>query len=405
MSLPPDIKIPGPNLGETLGMAAGTGLKGLLSNFLEERKQKKAQEKKQKQIQSFLASPEAKSLSDVEKSVFTGLGKGIYGETLAGKLFEELRKEKQDQDFFNMMKGVSGEQNIDTQQPDENIPSETAQKKTGLNKQQLMMLSAHPNPRYSKFAETQLADIREKERNEYNAIRDETARKQWAHTQTSKFGEQISDSSERAKELIDATNQIEEALAKGTTGKKARNLAVAYLTKRQSPFASLFITPDMQKILSGAKVLLGGGLKEIVGARPTEREFFWINTILPDILKDLATNEESIRYFKYIAKYNLKRQEVYDEIINENEGYRPLNIQAEVNKRLKPDLDKLIDEGYKISEAAKNAVEKEQVGPTALKKVKQGTTLTKETAQNILNKAGGDKSKARKLAKQLGYEF
>lgn len=40
-----------------------------------------------------------------------------------------------------------------------------------------------------------------------------------------------------------------------------------------------------------------------------------------------------------------------------------------------------------------------------LKKVEAGSKLTKETAAEIFKKAGNDPEKARKLAKQLGYEF
>jgi len=172
--------------------------------------------------------------------------------------------------------------------------------------------------------------------------------REFGHKETAKYAEKIVSDAERASEIIDAADEIQKiAKKKGAVGANARNLAFTYLKDKKSPFANLFQNEDTQALISATKTLAGGGIKEIFN-RPTEREFFWFENILPDILKDAPTNEKSASYFKKLAKISLKRQEIYDDIVKKNKGYRPIDIDGQVRSKLEPEMKKLVEEGEKL---------------------------------------------------------
>lgn len=171
---------------------------------------------------------------------------------------------------------------------------------------------------------------------------------QFGHKETTKYAESVTDKAENAKDAVRAIQSARKAIKSGQTGVNAKNILFKYLGSKKSPFASMFLSPENQTMITAAKTLAGGGVKEIF-TKPTEREFFWFENILPDIFKSNETNEQSLKYFEDIANYNLKKQEIYEQIVKDNKGYRPIDTELKVNEKMKPYTDNLVKEGYKAA--------------------------------------------------------
>jgi len=91
-----------------------------------------------------------------------------------------------------------------------------------------------------------------------------------------------------------------------------------------------------------------------------------------------------------------------DDIVAANGGYRPMDLDVQVRKRMKPEVDRLRIEGEKLY---KEQEAREAKQGQTLERVEPGTTLTHEKATALLKRSGGDKDRARKLAEELGYKF
>lgn len=172
--------------------------------------------------------------------------------------------------------------------------------------------------------------------------------KQFAHKETEKFANETVDSSKNAEEIKFASNVVRNAIRSGKTGATAQNMAYAYLSDAKSPLAGMFQSKEAGKFNVAMKTL-ASGFKKIMGSKPTEREFFWYENILPGLLKGAPTNEAILDYFDHLADLDIKTQEIADRIVSENGGYRPIDIGERVRKEMKPYLNEAINEGYALS--------------------------------------------------------
>src|SRR5690554_5248060 len=187
---------------------------------------------------------------------------------------------------------------------------------------------------------------KEKER-KYRLQKDEQSKKEFGHKATSQYAEEIRKAAENAREVRQAVNEVIRLSNEGLTGLNLKNAFQKFLQSRKSFLTPAFVNKDAQSLLSASKSL-AGGFKELFGSRPTQAEFFWYENILPDLLKDADTNIAAAQYFGKIADHRLRMQEIADEIVEENEGYRPLDLDRQVRKRLKAETDSLIKEGEKL---------------------------------------------------------
>lgn len=172
--------------------------------------------------------------------------------------------------------------------------------------------------------------------------------KRFAHSSTSKYATELEQSAKNAEEIKFATSTIRNAIRSGKTGLTAQNMAYSYLSDAQSPIAGAFQSKEAGKFNVAMKTL-ASGFKKIMGAKPTEREFFWYENILPGLLKSAPTNEAILDYFDHLADMDIEAQNIHDEIVKENGGYRPIDIDSQVRKRMKPILNQAINEGYALS--------------------------------------------------------
>lgn len=173
-------------------------------------------------------------------------------------------------------------------------------------------------------------------------------KKQFAHTSTEKYSAKLMEGAEQADEIKFATNVMRNAIRSGKTGATAQNLAYAYLNDIKSPLAGIFQSKEGGQFNVGMKTL-AGGFKQLMGQKPTEREFFWYENILPGLLKNASTNEAILDYFDVLADMKLKSREAYDRIISENKGYRPIDIDKKIRDEMKPYFNQIINEGYALA--------------------------------------------------------
>jgi hypothetical protein len=208
-------------------------------------------------------------------------------------------------------------------------------------------LAGETNPANRSFIENQIKNLQRQEEMTFRHGKESRQEREFAHRETSKFGNEIREGENRSREIIDAVKQARNVIKKeGATGATARNIAFKYLQNKKSPFANMFQTEDTQALLSASKAL-AGGFRELFGARPTQAEFFWYENILPDILKDAPTNEQALKYFEKVANFNLKKADIFDNIVKKNKGFRPIDVESQVRNQMRGELNKLVEEGYR----------------------------------------------------------
>lgn len=199
-----------------------------------------------------------------------------------------------------------------------------------------------------KSARAELSRRQKEEERAFKAQESNEKRRQFGHQQTADYAKNLRESADNAREVIDAVNEIRRISEEGITGVNARNLLTSYLSSQNSFLAPALIDKDRQSLISATKTL-AGGFRQLFGARPTQREFFWYENILPNLLKNADSNIAAAEYFGKVANYNLRAQQIADDIVLKNNGYRPLDIDARVRKELKKERDALVAEGEKLN--------------------------------------------------------
>ena len=120
---------------------------------------------------------------------------------------------------------------------------------------------------------------------------------------------------------------------------------------------------------------------------------------IPTLLNSDDGKKIIIRNQQLINRAKESTYQAYKDILKENNGRKPRNLDVEILERTSGLRDQLSEE---LKENFQEAVSITRF-PTA--KVKQGTRISPTTALNYLNKAGGDRVKAQEMAKKDGYEF
>jgi len=153
--------------------------------------------------------------------------------------------------------------------------------------------------------------------------------------------------------------------------------------------------------------------KDSFGARVTNFELDRFMKRLPTLANTEDGRNLIINQMKTINNLNKLEKDSLKETYN-HYGLRNIDSQKadEISEKLrKPKEDELIDsynEGLsKIEgiEEGRNPSVKRVAEEKVMTKVEKGTSLDANMATKILQQAGGDKEKARKIAKGLGYGF
>lgn len=160
---------------------------------------------------------------------------------------------------------------------------------------------------------------------------------------------------------------------------------------------------------SAMKDAFVNSIRSVPGARPNQ----WVEQQIQSAMARIGQSDEANLSALEIGQFKLDQEEMQNSIIDQIEDEALSKGQKitgestrEVYKRLKPYVEeKQFELGYKLKR-----LEEIEKGPEYMKKhildsVPKGTPLTSETAQLLLEEAGGNEENAIKAAKKLGYEI
>ena len=319
-------------LSRSLGQGIGGGLqarnalnleseKMSIADRLKQAQQTKEQETKLTKVQEFFTTGAGKDFSPQEKAVGIGEAMGIIPPGTGTAILKQ-RNESEEQNKFLQAMGFG---NAQTQ--DNGEMSEKTLPQQGIQPEQPPQ--AENKPKIHSFSENQLAQMQAKggkwksaadsefkrrEREAVEGYREQklsSQEKQFAHKDTAEYAKGVRENADRGQEILHAVEDIEKRIKKtNVTGVNARNLAFNYFKGSKNPFlqslANIFQTEDTQAIISATKTL-AGGFRQLFGSKPTQAEFFWYENILPNILKDAATNSQAASYFGKVAKLSSQK--------------------------------------------------------------------------------------------------
>lgn len=156
---------------------------------------------------------------------------------------------------------------------------------------------------------------------------------------------------------------------------------------------------------TSSKEFILGSLRR-AGSRPNMWIEQQIGNMFPTIGKTKQANMSVIEALKFDNKINQKEVEISDRLSDKYKqtlGYIPSSISKDVDKELRPYVEKQRDKlGTRLQEIKEMKKSPDQL--KSLKHVAEGTPLTRSRGLAILETAGGDVNKALNIAKKLGYK-
>jgi hypothetical protein len=156
---------------------------------------------------------------------------------------------------------------------------------------------------------------------------------------TAKFREKISEQNESAREDLDRYNRIEQLIDKGSLSDP---VYVKALQKYGWDVPAL-LTEDSEELQKLSQDFLRNA-KSIYGARITNQELENYLKTVPNLLQSKNGMRRVIRNQKIIAKGKQVLFKTMREIIKENKGNPPFDINEQVQERASAELDKLSKE-------------------------------------------------------------
>jgi hypothetical protein len=336
---------------ETGGKQGADLAKLFLQKALEGQNKDKELQRKLAAVEQFKKSPGYENLSPMQKFALEQEVGGLIGTGSSKSLINAERESKLQEMVAGLFSGQNkGQPSAGMGEAEEagGIPGSGMENISPEQLAQLSLLSPELGRSLQHSQEMASREKREKEKAKVKEQQIGIQEKQFAHKETADYGKNLATNFDSAQEVKHAVNDLRGALKKGATGAKARNFAFKYLSSKKNPIAGLFQNEDTQAVINAQKVF-ASGFKQIFGSKPTEREFFWYENILPDLLKSGEVNEKVADYFERSADLIIQAQAAYDDIVKKNKGFRPIDIDVQVREKLKPKADKLIEEGEKLS--------------------------------------------------------
>lgn len=146
--------------------------------------------------------------------------------------------------------------------------------------------------------------------------------------------------------------------------------------------------------------------KDSFGARVTNFELNRFMKRLPTLLNTEEGRSVILRQMEIINQINNLHDQALLDAFDKEGGLRNIDYDKAkkiADKQSKPMVENLKKEFISLESKSKKALKKRE--KNALKKVEKGTKLTEDIVDQLLDQTGNDIEKAKKLARQLGYEF
>lgn len=326
-----------PSLGEMLGQNVVSGLGGYLGRQRDLSDQERALAQQYGLVQQ-------KADLDLRNKLEEFKGKKDLNMALLGSIFGDNR--------FKDMMPLDESQPSNLQGTSAIKPTNTSlmpEKTSTLQKVALSVAGYPQEARLIQTAEQDELNRLEKERQyqfEQQKFADKKETQNWDYSK--KYLEQLDQGVEDSLLQLEVADEFERLvksgnIAPGVTPSGLRNFLAG---KFGENFPFLF-TADT----SAAKFLeklQAKGLKQYF-PRPTEAEFFFINAAQAQLGKSNEANLSVINLQKKFASIPLKAAEIKDEIIRQNGGSPPRDLQSQVNNRMKDFTKSLIKESAEIT--------------------------------------------------------
>jgi hypothetical protein len=271
--------------------------------------------------------------------------------------------------------------------------TQPVQKKTNdiqeIPEDQLVSMSALGGAS-EKFASAEI------KRRESKAKKDEAL---WNYKPTQDFIQNIE---EQARSSATATEVYDEFIKLAQSGEispsKLQNFAASKFGEKL-PFLYSPATAQAKLL----EKLEAAGMKDIF-PRPTEREFFFINSAQAQLGKTDAANVAVAQLNKRFAQIPIRAAEFTQDVIKENGGVPPRDLTAKVRKKMDDYRKDLLDESASISFEYGDKADRKKSAEFLHTKGKD-LPLTDEKKREIFKMAGNDPKEALKLAIELGYKI
>lgn len=206
------------------------------------------------------------------------------------------------------------------------------------------------------------------------------------HKLSSDTAKKINEEGESSKKRIRAFNTMEKNIESGKIDpRNFKNFLANSLAG--STLEGLLRNPESEEF-KAASFNTYEGLKNVFGTRLSDADLKLASTKVPDITKTPEANKKIISFLKFFDQMNVEKQKISDEVVKENNGYRPIDFDQQVRERLD---SKFGDEAERVT---KEAAQSESNGK-----------LSADDALKFLQQANGDRKEAERLAREAGYEF
>lgn len=309
--------IPQEGLGEQIGSGLGSGLSQGLQLLAQERMRKMQQKGERERIatglQAFLSPEESKLASLLPES--------LQKEFIQQKQLSSLLGESQGPFVEETSEVVSGPKGLDR-----------------LSESQLVALSGRGGG-IGQIAKSELERRKGGRKEEFQD-------KQLAFKETKDFRKNTGEKFRNAKDVQNRLNRLEELVE---SGKLTTAPAAAILEKIPGDLTFL-LNPDSQEFQK-LSLDLTAGLAKDFGNRINMQEFKTFLKRVPSLLQTDDGKRRVIQNMKLLqVEPNILRGKAQSEIIKENNGVPPLDLEEQVEERISPQLDELsvkIREGFK----------------------------------------------------------
>lgn len=416
-----------PTFGSEFGKGLGTGIAQSLPDQLN---QFFTEKRKKRELQDFLSSEAGQSFSDEQRALIEGAHKGLIPQSALSQVLSSTGKEEFSEENYDIIKNAFGEQFADlwkaapTGGQTALLSTALDARMRGLNIKDLLaeiggpegaprtIEGAPPPPALAAPIDEGVPAAIEGEGREVRMpapdkgllpkeriVREESRYKTnlplYQATSKKLEGNETEGLAIQRLETLNESGNLPSGLQRWNiriTGDDQGELIFPWLA-----------TDDTQAFIKTVNDFTTKA-KDSFGSRVTNFELRRFMKRLPGLLNSEEGRRLILRQMSVINELNtLHNQGIVDEIERAG-GVRKIDYDT-AERLSKRRNSKRVAELKKEFIKLEGGVAKATTKPKALRRVEKGTALTEDEALQILDKVGGDKTKARKLAGQLGYKI
>jgi len=308
----------GQGLGDALNRGMKTGLDQLISTKLKQLTDRQREEKTETGLNSLLQNPE-------EAQALSGLDPKLLGEAL---------KLKQREKGFESLSSLMGFAPQQQQQPIE------GQEESLVDQQQLQQPSGGINPGLSTKELMDFAGFQQREKFQQQKIGQKE--KEFAFNFTKNFTERVNKNARDAKGTLQNLKTQRDLVNRGKLIGPRQNVLLDFVGNAlglDEEGKTAFKNAD-SIVFEKLSVPFFKDLKEKFGARPTQWDAQQLKKSFPTLYQSDVGKKIIIDFMEHDSNSQLQEKRITNQIINENGGVPPLDLESQVTDRLEKWKDK-----------------------------------------------------------------